>query len=93
MGRPWQLIVVRAWHLGEERIIRLTTSGDAGLGRTMYVTSSRSAGDQLRRWLDELVSGPTPGSSHSVLTELADKEPTSDEPPGLRAVDGRETKP
>ncbi len=75
MRRPWQLIVVRAWYLEERRIIRMTMSSDSDQAPcTSYVTSSRLAGDQLSRWLDEVDSGAEPALADGVLTEPTDDD-------------------
>ena len=61
MHRSWRLVLVRAWHLDHRRIIRMTLSGDPGQPpRTEYVTSSRSAADQLFQWLEEPAADPEP---------------------------------
>lgn len=69
MRRPWQLIVVRAWHADVHRIIRMTMSSDTGLGCTVYVTSSRSAGEQLSRWLDGVGIGDESNCTRGAESE------------------------
>jgi hypothetical protein len=54
MRRPWRVVVVRAWQLDSHWIIRMTmSSGGEFAPCSVSVTSSRSAADQLARWLDE----------------------------------------
>lgn len=67
MDAPWQLVVVRAWHLDHRRVIRMTMSRDADpVPRTAYVSTRRAAAELLLQWLNEQASGPGADDDASV---------------------------